>query len=72
MVAVIAAPTAWIALARAEDVEPFVDHVVYHVTESGHGGSPEFALSRMLARDEVRANTLARWAKRLDEPLWGR
>src|SRR6185295_8302496 len=40
--------------------------------ESGRAGMPHFALSRTWVRDEIRASLVARLAKGLDEPLWGR
>lgn len=58
--------------ARIEDVDAFVHHVVEHVAESGREGSPHFAMSRKISRDEVRDAAGSRWVRRLDEPLWGR
>jgi RimJ/RimL family protein N-acetyltransferase len=67
-------PSPWIRKARAvdPDLDGFARHLVEHMAESGRGGAPHFAPSRSLARDEVRAAALGRWAKRLDEPFWGR
>ena len=55
-----------------EDPDAYARHMVEHMAESGRGGSPHFAISRTWSRDEVRSNFIARLAKGLDEPLWGR
>lgn len=54
------------------DLEAFVRFLADHFAESGRDGSPHFALSRVLVQEETRMAVLGRWAKRLDEPFWGR
>jgi ribosomal protein S18 acetylase RimI-like enzyme len=63
-----------IRIRRAEltYVDAFVRFILDHAAESGREGSPHFALSRYLVRDEVRSNAMARWCRPLNEPLWGR
>lgn len=61
-----------IRLATAADLDAFTAHVVRHVRESGVGGAPIFTPARHLDGTEVRASAAARWARALDEPLWGR
>lgn len=55
-----------------DDPEAYARHVVEHMAESGRGGMPHFAISRVWSRDEVRSGFVGRLAKNLDEPLWGR
>jgi RimJ/RimL family protein N-acetyltransferase len=55
-----------------DDPDAYARHMVEHMAESGRAGSPHFAISRTWARDEVRTSFVARLAKTLDEPLWGR
>ena len=54
------------------DVDALARHMVEHMAESGREGSPHFAVSSVWVRDEVRAGMMARFARELDEPLWGR
>jgi RimJ/RimL family protein N-acetyltransferase len=54
------------------DVDALARHTVEHMAESGREGSPHFAVSKAWVLDEVRSNMVARFAKDLDEPLWGR
>jgi RimJ/RimL family protein N-acetyltransferase len=61
-----------IRLARTDDVEPFVDHVIRSSAESGRNGAPHFAITRAPIRQDVRDLARARWVRGLDEPLWGR
>src|SRR5262245_8850332 len=74
MLAPSAAELLPIRMARLDDpvVDAFLQFLGAHFQESGQDGSPHFALSRHIAREEFRANVIGRWAKRLDEPLWGR
>ena len=69
-----AAPPLTIRMARldGDDPEAYARHIVDHMAESGRGGLPHFALSRIWSRDEVRSGFVGRLAKGLDEPLWGR
>lgn len=69
-----AAPALNIRMAKlgGEDPDAYARHMVEHMAESGRGGSPHFAISRTWMCDEVRTNFIARLAKGLDEPLWGR
>jgi RimJ/RimL family protein N-acetyltransferase len=46
--------------------------VVEHVGESGREGSPIFALSRTVSRDDIRSRSMERWVRAISEPLWGR
>ncbi len=55
-----------------DDPDAYAAHTVEHMAESGRDGSPHFALSRTWSRDEVRSSFVARLARPLDEPLWGR
>ncbi len=57
---------------ESDDPEAYARHIVEHMAESGRGGMPHFAISRVWSRDEVRAGFVGRLAKGLDEPLWGR
>lgn len=59
-------------LAARADADAFARYLVEHLAESGRDGSTHFAPSRSLARIDVRAAAEARWARRLDEALWGR
>ena len=59
-------------LAAKADADAFARYLVEHLAESGRDGSTHFAPSRALARIDVRAAAEARWARRLDEALWGR
>lgn len=43
-----------------------------HVAESGREGSPIFALSRSVSRDDIRTRSLERWSRDISEALWGR
>jgi RimJ/RimL family protein N-acetyltransferase len=61
-----------IRAARIADLGAYLDYVMQHVAESGRGGSPHFATSRSLDRDEVREGAISRWSRTLSEPLWGR
>lgn len=65
------APVA-IRLAARGDADAFARYLVEHLAESGREGSPHFAPSRTLSRDDIRAAAESRWSRRLDEPLWGR
>jgi RimJ/RimL family protein N-acetyltransferase len=56
----------------ATDLDAFARHMVEHLRESGREGSEHFAPSRVFAREDVRDAALARWAKDLAEPVWGR
>lgn len=61
-----------IRLAARGDADPFARYLVEHLAESGREGSPHFAPSRTLSRDDIRAAAESRWSRRLDEALWGR
>jgi RimJ/RimL family protein N-acetyltransferase len=69
-----AADALLIRMARldGDDPDAYARHIVEHMAESGRGGLPHFAISRVWARDEVRTAFEGRQAKGLDEPLWGR
>jgi RimJ/RimL family protein N-acetyltransferase len=54
------------------DVDALARHMVDHMAESGREGSPHFSVSSVWVIDEVRRSMIARFAKQLDEPLWGR
>jgi RimJ/RimL family protein N-acetyltransferase len=54
------------------DPDAYARHIVEHMAESGRGGLPHFAISRVWSREEVRASFVARLVKGLDEPMWGR
>ncbi|MFT3775775.1 MAG: GNAT family N-acetyltransferase [Minicystis sp.] len=54
------------------EADAYARHIVAHMAESGRAGMPHFALSRTWVRDEIRSSLIARLAKPLDEPLWGR
>jgi RimJ/RimL family protein N-acetyltransferase len=58
--------------ARLCDAGEFGTYVVEHVGESGREGSPIFALSRSVSRDDIRTRSLERWIRDINEPLWGR
>lgn len=58
--------------ARLCDAGDFATYVAEHVGESGRGGSPIFALSRSVSRDDIRLRSLERWGREIREPLWGR
>ena len=68
----VATPTIRMAKLDDHDVDAFVRFLAEHFAESGRGGAPHFALSRTIVHDETRAAVMSRWAKRLDEPFWGR
>jgi RimJ/RimL family protein N-acetyltransferase len=70
----MASTTPFIRIAGLEDreLEAFARFVAEHLAESGVGGSIPFAISRKVARDEVRTNAVMRWSKTLEEPNWGR
>jgi RimJ/RimL family protein N-acetyltransferase len=59
-------------MAKSADLRAYVEHVVKHAAESGQHGAPHFSLSRTLAPSDISDATETRWARRLDEPLWGR
>jgi RimJ/RimL family protein N-acetyltransferase len=61
-----------IRLARHDDLDAFVDHVLRSSAESGQGGAPHFAISRTPVRTDVRDAARARWSRGIDEPLWAR
>lgn len=58
--------------ARLSDAGDFGTYVVEHMGESGREGSPIFALSGAVSRDDIRSRSLERWARAITEPLWGR
>jgi RimJ/RimL family protein N-acetyltransferase len=57
---------------NSHDPEAYARHLVEHMAESGRGGSPHFALSRVFSREEVEAAFRERLARDLDVPNWGR
>jgi RimJ/RimL family protein N-acetyltransferase len=61
-----------IKLARIADVNDFSAYVLEHVAESGVDGSPIFALSRTVVRDDIRTRSIERWSRDITEALWGR
>ena len=65
-------PTIRMAKLDGGDPDAYAQHIVEHMAESGRGGLPHFAISRVWSRDEVRTSFIGRLAKGLDEPLWGR
>jgi RimJ/RimL family protein N-acetyltransferase len=69
-----AAPALTVRMARLDggDPEAYARHLVEHMAESGRGGLPHFAISRVWSRDEVRSSFVERLSRGLDEPLWGR
>jgi RimJ/RimL family protein N-acetyltransferase len=58
--------------AEMRDSTAYTDHVIAHMAESGKNGAPVFAPGHRPNRDEVRESAEARWAKRLQDPTWGR
>lgn len=58
--------------ARLSDVDDYAAYVGVHVAQSGQDGMPIFALSRSSSPGDVRARAAERWARALDQPLWGR
>lgn len=58
--------------ASLKDARAFASHLVEHVGESGKDGSVHFAMARRISREEVEDAAVARWCRRLDEPLWSR
>lgn len=58
--------------ASLRDIDAYVQHFVAHVRDSGRDGAVHYAMSRRVAADDIREATLARWMRRLDEPLWSR
>ena len=58
--------------AMLRDAGAFADYVVVHVTESGKDGAPVFSPAGRPSREEMRDNAKVRWARRLNEPQWGR
>lgn len=54
------------------DPDAYARHIVAHMDESGRAGMPHFAIARTWVKDDIRTNLVARVAKELDEPLWGR
>ena len=54
------------------DADAYARHIVAHMAESGREGLPHFAIARVWAKDEIRSSLVARLAKELNEPLWGR
>src|SRR5262245_19654896 len=65
-------PALTIRPAEMRDSTAYVEHVISHMAESGKNGAPIFAPGHRPQRDEVRENTEGRWAKRLQDPVWGR
>jgi RimJ/RimL family protein N-acetyltransferase len=67
-------PALTLRMARldGDDPDAYARHIVDHMAESGRGGLPHFAISRIWSRDDVRAGFVVRLSKPLDEPLWGR
>jgi RimJ/RimL family protein N-acetyltransferase len=67
-------PALTLRMARldGDDPDAYARHIVDHMAESGRGGLPHFAISRLWSRDDVRAGFVSRLSKPLDEPLWGR
>jgi RimJ/RimL family protein N-acetyltransferase len=57
---------------RAADARAFAEHLAGHVAESGRDGSPHFAATNFVDRDDLRDAALVRWGRSLREPLWGR
>jgi RimJ/RimL family protein N-acetyltransferase len=58
--------------AEMRDSSAYTDHVILHMAESGKDGAPVFGPGHKPKREEVRENTEIRWAKRLQDPVWGR
>jgi GNAT superfamily N-acetyltransferase len=54
------------------DPDRYAGHLIEHMAESGRGGLPHFAISRVWSREEVRASFAERLSRSLGEPLWGR
>lgn len=65
-------PPPWIIPARTEHARAFAEYVAEHVADSGRDGAPHYAVSTTAIPEEIRLATIERWARPLDEPLWGR
>jgi RimJ/RimL family protein N-acetyltransferase len=55
-----------------DDPDAYARHLCEHMAESGRGGLPHFAISRVWSREEVRTSFAERLSRGLGEPLWGR
>lgn len=54
------------------EASAYAEYVQVHIGQSGKNGMPVFAPGARPGREEIRDNALARWARTLTEPNWGR
>ncbi len=54
------------------DAPAYAEYIQLHVGESGKDGMPVFSPGGRPGREEIRDNARTRWARRLEDPNWGR